>query len=313
MTTSTPAATDAAGTPGATNGGDTPAAPRPARRTFRWRDYGRPRELVVRYLLLLFVLAITVGPLLWQLLTSLKSTTEDVFGENATLLPRHPTLRAYEQVFDQVPVATYIWNSVIVVVLSLVSQLLFSTMAGYMLSKPAWRGRKGVWLLLIASMMFPFEAIMVSLFLSIRDLGLVDSLVGVWLPGFVGAINVLVMRAAFLAVPREIEDSAMLDGAGEWQRFRHLYLPSAFGAMSVVAINTFIAAWDDFLWPLIVLRSEENLTLTLGLARLQTSSFGYDQRVVMAGSVISLIPVLVLFAITQRWFYKGVSSGAVKF
>ncbi|GAB2998432.1 carbohydrate ABC transporter permease [Streptomyces pseudoechinosporeus] len=301
MTTSTPTAPS------------TPAAPRPARRRFRWRDYGRPRELVVRYLLLLFVLAITVGPLLWQLLTSLKGTTEDVFGANASLLPQHPTLRAYEQVFDQVPVATYIRNSMIVVVLSLVSQLLFSTMAGYMLSKPAWRGRKSVWILLVASMMFPFEAIMVSLFLSVRDLGLVDSLAGVWLPGFVGAINVLIMRAAFLAVPRELEDSAMLDGAGEWQRFRLLYLPSAFGAMSVVAINTFIAAWDDFLWPLIVLRSEENFTLTLGLARLQTSSFGYDQRVVMAGSVISLIPVLVLFAITQRWFYKGVASGAVKF
>ncbi|MFF4527231.1 carbohydrate ABC transporter permease [Streptomyces bluensis] len=278
----------------------------------RWRDYGRPRELVLRYLLLLFVLGITVGPLLWQFLASLKGTGEDVFGENASLLPHDPTLRAYREVFEQVPVATYIWNSLFVVVLSVTSQLLFSTTAGYMLSKPAWKGRRAVWVLLAASMMFPFESIMVSLFLSIRDLGLVDSLVGVWLPGFVGAINVLLMRGAFLAVPREIEDSAMIDGAGEWQRFRHLYLPSAWGAILVVVINTFIAAWDDFLWPLIVLRSEANMTLTLGLSRLQSSSFGYDQRVVMAGSVISIVPVLVLFFLTQRWFYKGVSAGAVK-
>ncbi|MER6088673.1 carbohydrate ABC transporter permease [Streptomyces bluensis] len=278
----------------------------------RWRDYGRPRELVLRYLLLLFVLGITVGPLLWQFLASLKGTGEDVFGENASLLPHDPTLRAYREVFEQVPVAAYIWNSLFVVVLSVTSQLLFSTTAGYMLSKPAWKGRRAVWVLLAASMMFPFESIMVSLFLSIRDLGLVDSLVGVWLPGFVGAINVLLMRGAFLAVPREIEDSAMIDGAGEWQRFRHLYLPSAWGAILVVVINTFIAAWDDFLWPLIVLRSEANMTLTLGLSRLQSSSFGYDQRVVMAGSVISIVPVLVLFFLTQRWFYKGVSAGAVK-
>ncbi|TLS40335.1 carbohydrate ABC transporter permease [Streptomyces montanus] len=278
----------------------------------RWRDYGRPRELIVRYLLLLFVLGITVGPLIWQFLASLKGTGEDVFGATATLLPHDPTLRAYRAVFEQVPVATYIWNSMIVVLLSVTSQLLFSTTAGYMLSKPAWKGRKAVWILLAASMMFPFESIMVSLFLSIRDLGLVDSLVGVWLPGFVGAINVLLMRGAFLAVPREIEDSAMIDGAGEWQRFRHLYLPSAWGAIMVVVINTFIAAWDDFLWPLIVLRSESSMTLTLGLSRLQSSSFGYDQRVVMAGSVISIVPVLVLFFITQRWFYKGVSAGAVK-
>ncbi|MEU1474282.1 carbohydrate ABC transporter permease [Streptomyces sp. NPDC005760] len=278
----------------------------------RWRDYGRPRELFVRYLLLLLVLGLTVGPLLWQLLASLKGTSEDVFGADATLLPHHPTLRAYRTVFDQVPVWSYIKNSLIVVALSITSQLVFSTTAGYMLSKPGWKGRKAVWVVLIASMMFPFESIMVSLFISIRDLGLVDSLAGVWLPGFVGAINVLLMRGAFLAVPREIEDSAMLDGANEWQRFRHLYLPSAWGAIMVVVINTFISAWDDFLWPLIVLRSESNMTLTLGLSRLQSSSFGYDQRMVMAGSVISVIPVLVLFVITQRWFYKGVSSGAVK-
>ncbi|MEU6222506.1 carbohydrate ABC transporter permease [Streptomyces sp. NPDC047042] len=278
----------------------------------RWRDYGRPRELVVRYLLLLFVLAITIGPLLWQLLASLKGVGEDVFGSNASLLPRHPSLRAYREIFDQVPVGTYIRNSVMIALLSIASQLAFSTLAGYMLSKPGWKGRKAVWVLLLASMMFPFESIMVSLFLSIRDLGLVDHLAGVWLPGFVGAINVLIMRAAFLAVPREIEDAAMLDGAGEWKRFRYLYLPSAYGAILVVTINTFISAWDDFLWPLIVLRSEEHFTLTLGLARLQTSSFGYDQRMVMAGSVISVVPVLLLFVITQRWFYRGVASGGVK-
>jgi putative chitobiose transport system permease protein len=287
---------------------------RPARRRpARWRDYGRPGELVLRYLLLLGVLAITVGPLLWQLLASLKGQTEDVFGSNASLLPHHPTLRAYREVFAQVPVATYIRNSLVVAVLSIASQLVFATTAGYMLSKPGWKGRRTVWVLLIASMMFPFESIMVSLFLSIRDLGLIDNLGGVWLPGFVGAINVLLMRGAFLAVPREIEDSAMIDGAGEWQRFRHLYLPAAYGAISVVAINTFISAWDDFLWPLIVLRSDDHFTLTLGLARLQSSSFGYDQRVLMAGSVISVVPVLVLFAITQRWFYRGVAAGAVKF
>jgi putative chitobiose transport system permease protein len=278
----------------------------------RWRDYGRPRELVLRYLLLVFVLFITVGPLAWQVLSALKGPTEDVFGSGASLIPHHPTLRAFRQVFDQVPVWTYIRNSLFVAVISIASQLVFSTMAGYMLSKPGWKGRKLVWVVLMASMMFPFESIMVSLFLSIRDMGLVDNLVGVWLPGFVAAINVLIMRAAFLAVPRAVEDAAMLDGAGEWKRFRYLYLPSAYGAILVVTINTFISAWDDFLWPLIVLRTEGHFTLTLGLSRLQSSSFGYDQRLVMAGSVISVIPVLVLFVITQRWFYKGVSSGAVK-
>jgi multiple sugar transport system permease protein len=159
----------------------TTAVDKRRRLTPRWRDYGRPRELVVRYLLLVFVLFITVGPLLWQLLSSLKGAGEDVFGAGASLIPRHPSLRAYREVFDQVPVWTYIRNSVLVALLSITSQLVFSTMAGYMLSKPGWKGRKLVWIVLLASMMFPFESIMVSLFLSVRDMGLVDNLVGVWL------------------------------------------------------------------------------------------------------------------------------------
>lgn len=289
----------------------TTAVDRPRRLLPRWRDYGRPRELLVRYLLLLLVLGLTVGPLLWQFLASLKGTGEDVFGANASLLPHHPTLRAYRQVFDQVPVATYIRNSVIVVALSITSQLVFSTTAGYMLSKPGWKGRKAVWVVLVASMMFPFESIMVSLFLSIRDLGLVDNLAGVWLPGFVGAINVLLMRGAFLAVPREIEDSAMLDGANEWQRFRYLYLPSAWGAIMVVVINTFISAWDDFLWPLIVLSDPSRFTLTIGLNYLH-GTFANDERLVAAGTVIAVAPLIALFACLQRYFFRGVGEGAVK-
>ncbi|NUR00459.1 MAG: carbohydrate ABC transporter permease, partial [Streptomyces sp.] len=129
----------------------TTAVEKPRRLMPRWREYGRPRELVVRYLMLLLVLGITVGPLVWQFLASLKGVGEDVFGADASLLPHHPTLRAYREVFDQVPVATYIRNSLIVVVLSITSQLVFSTTAGYMLSKPGWKGRKAVWVVLVAS------------------------------------------------------------------------------------------------------------------------------------------------------------------
>jgi multiple sugar transport system permease protein len=286
-----------------------PRKPRPRRK--KLREYGRPGELIVRYLLLIGVLLITVGPMVWQGLSSLKSKSEAVFGAGASIIPKDPSLDSYRRLLDQIPVGDYILNSTFIVAISLISQLLFATVAGYMLSKPSWRGAKAVMLLLVVSLMFPFESIMVSLFVSIRDMNLVDTLPGVWLPGAVGAINVLIMRAAFLAIPREIEDAAMLDGANEWQRFRLLHMPAVGGALAVVAINTFISAWDDFLWPLIVLRSEENFTLTLGLARLQ-SSMGFDERVVMAGSMLSVIPVLILFVLTQRWFYRGVAAGAVK-
>ncbi|WP_432164709.1 carbohydrate ABC transporter permease [Streptomyces sp. bgisy031] len=272
----------------------------------------RHAGLAGRYLLLAGVLVLMVQPLLWQLTTSLKARGEDLFGTGATLLPQHWSLHAYSEVMDQIPVAGYVRNSLILVVLSLVSHLVFATAGGYMLSRPGWRGRKAVFLLLVIAMMFPFESIMVSLFLEIRDFGLMDSLTGVWLPGIVGSMNVLVMRAAFLAVPQEIEDAALLDGANEWQRFYRIFLPAGIGGIMVVGINTVIAAWDDFLWPLIVLQNEENFPLTLGLARLQNSAFVTDERVVMAGSMISVIPIMILFFLTQRYFYKGIEAGAVK-
>jgi multiple sugar transport system permease protein len=145
-----------------------------------------------------------------------------------------------------------------------------------------------------------------------QELGLLDTLVGAWLPGAVSAMNVLIMRASFTAVPDEIEDAAFLDGASEWQRFTALFLPSSIGAMLVVVVNSFITAWDDFLWPLLVLRSESSFTVSLGLARLSASSFGFDPRVVMAGSIIAVVPVLVVFIVLQRWFHRGVAAGGVK-
>lgn len=269
-------------------------------------------RLTGRYLLLCAITVVMVGPLLWQLFVALKGQNENVYGNGSFSLPMHPTLHNFAEVMKQIPVWTYVRNSFTVAGLSIVSQLLFATAGGYMLSRRGWRGAKAVFLVLVISMMFPFESIMVSLFIDIRDLNLIDSLVGVWLPGIVGAFNVLIMRAAFAAIPDEVEEAALLDGAGEWRRFTRVFLPSARGAMLVVAITTFIGAWDDFLWPFIVLRTDQHFTLTLGLARLQSTSFGFDERTVMAGSIISVVPVLVLFIATQRWFYKGVEAGAVK-
>lgn len=276
------------------------------------RFRSRLRRLLPRYAALLLVLALCVGPLLWQLSSSLKGRSEPVYGPAATLLPQDPSLQAYLRIFEQVPMGLYVRNSLIVCALSVVSQLVLPTMAGYMLSRRGWRGSSTFTVLLVASMMFPFEAIMVSLFLMIGSIGLVDSLIGVWLPGAVSAVNVFLMRAAFRAVPDEVEDAAVLDGANEWQRFQRIYLPAVKGALAVVVINTFISAWDDLLWPFVVLRGEDNFTLSLGLSRLAQSSLGFDPRVVMAGSMIAILPVTVLFVLAQRWFYRGVAEGAVK-
>ncbi|MFE6970641.1 carbohydrate ABC transporter permease [Isoptericola sp. NPDC057653] len=277
-----------------------------------WRDKGRQRAVLVRYLVLLLVLGISVGPIVWQLASSLKGPADAIFGASATFLPRDPSLDAYRTVFDQVPMLQYMRNSLIMCVLTVTSQVVFPTLAGYMLSRVAWAGRRVFYWLLILSMMFPFESIMVSLYMMVRDMGLSDSFVGVWLPGAIAAVNVLIMRATFAAVPNEVEEAALLDGANEWTRFRRIFLPAAKGSMVVVVINSFISAWDDFLWPFIVLRSEEHFTLALGLARLSASALSFDPRVIMAGSIIAIAPIMVLFVVLQRYFFRGVESGAIK-
>lgn len=272
----------------------------------------RSRALIIRYALCVIVLFLTVGPLLWQLSASLKGPDEAVLGSDATILPQSPTLDAYFTVFDQVPMARYIFNSLVLCVLSVTSQIVFPTLAGFMLSRRGWRGSRGFYWLLILSMMFPLETIMVSLYTMVSSMGIDDNPVGVWLPGAIAAVNVLIMRAAFSAVPDEIEEAAMLDGANEWSRFRRIFLPQVKGSLVVVVINSFISTWDDFLWPFIVLRSEEMFTLALGLSRLNASSLAFDPRVVMAGAVVAIVPIVILFIFLQRHFFRGIESGAIK-
>lgn len=264
-----------------------------------------------RYVVLVVVLFLLVGPLIIPLLSAFKGQGEDLFGPNATLLPQQWSLGAFKELMNSIPVFTYMGNSVIIALLAVTSNVIFASAAGYMLSRHGWRGRKTIFLILMGAMIFPFESIMVSMFAQVRGMGLTDTLAGVWIPGIVGVLNVLLMRAAFLAVPNEIEDAALMDGAGEFRRFWQIFLPATRGVLTVVVITTFIGVWDDFLWPLIVLRSDENLTLMLGLSQLQ-GNFGLDYRVILAGAVVAFVPVAILFFIAQKYFFKGMESGGVK-
>lgn len=267
---------------------------------------------VWRYVALIVVLILLIGPLVVPLMSAFKSHSEDLFGVNASILPHHWSLHAFTELFKQVPILTYMRNSALVALFCLVSHLLFAISAGYMLSRKGWRGRTFSFLILMGAIIFPFESIMVSLFSMVRDFGLLDSVVGVWLPSMAGVMNIFLMRSAFLAVPDEIEDAALLDGAGEFTRFWRVFLPQTKGMMVVICLTSFIFAWDDFLWPLLVLRTDSHLTLMLGLTNLQ-GSFGFDYRVVLAGAVIAFVPVAVLFFVAQKYFFKGMQEGGVKF
>ncbi|GAA2810232.1 carbohydrate ABC transporter permease [Kitasatospora sp. CM 4170] len=287
-----------------------PAAAPPRRRS---RAFGSatPARTALRYLLLLAVLFLVIGPFLWQLSTSLKSADEDVYTATPHFLPESPTLANYAKVADTVPVWTYAANSLVVAAIAILGNVVGCTLAGYALAKLRFRGARLVLGLFLATLILPGEATIVSQYVTVRSLGLADSLVGVALPGALAMLNVLLMRTAFAAVPPELDQAALVDGANVWQRLWHVGLPNVRGMLSVIVIFTFIGAWDDFLWPLIVLNDPQKYTLTVGLQYLN-GTFSANPRLIAAGTMIAFLPIVLVFAVCQRFFFQGVEEGAVK-
>jgi len=269
------------------------------------------REKAVRYALLLVVLALTISPFLWQLSTSLKSLDENIYTATPSFLPEHPTLDNYAGVADTIPVWSYALNSLTVAAIVVAGNLIGATLAGFALAKLRFRGAKLLFGLFLATLVLPGEVTIISQYVTVRGLGLADTLLGVALPGAIAMLNVLLMYTAFQAIPKEMDEAAVIDGATVWQRLRHIGLPNVRGMLSVVTIFSFIGAWDDFLWPLIVLNDPENYTLTVGLQYLN-GTFANNPRLIAAGTMISFLPIVILFATLQRFFFRGVAEGAIK-
>lgn len=288
------------------------AAPPPPRRR-RARGFGSMSlgEKIGRYVLLVFVLFICIGPFLWQLSTSLKSRSEDIYTRVPQLWPSEPTISNYTRVMEAIPVWSFIGNSLFVAVLAVAGNVIFSTLAGFALARLRFRGAKVALGLFLATLILPGEATIIANFVTIRSFGLADSLLGVALPGMIAALNVLLMYNAFRQLPAEVDEAAVIDGATAFQRFWNIAMPSVRGTVAVIAIFSFIGAWDDFLWPLIVLTSPDNFTLTIGLQYL-SGTFSNDQRMIAAGSMIAFVPIAIVFAVLQRHFFKGVEEGGVK-
>lgn len=301
-------------TSGPTHSPDVPPAP-DTRPRGRRRGGGfastSPAEKLFRYALLIVVLIITIGPFLWQLSTSLKSITEDVFTLTPRFIPAQPTLDNYGQVAETVPVWSYALNSLVVAAIVVAGNVVGATLAGFALAKLRFRGGRLALGLFLATLVLPGEVTIISQYVTVRSLGFADTLIGVALPGAIAMLNVLLMRTAFLAIPAEVDAAAIMDGANAWQRLVHIGLPGVRGMLSVVAIFSLIGAWDDFLWPLIVLTDPSKYTLTVGLQYLN-GTFSSNPRLIAAGTMIAFLPIVVVFAVLQRYFFRGVEEGAIK-
>ena len=261
-------------------------------------------------LLLLLALAMLV-PLLWLVSTSLKGPAENIFTSPPALLPSQPSFEAYGRLFRDNPMLTYLLNSTIVSGLAVIANLVFCSLAAYPLARMRFAGRGLVLALVVATILIPFQVVMIPLYLLMVQVGLRNTLWALIIPQAATAFGIFLLRQSFLGVPVELEEAARSDGCspiGEWW---NVMLPAARADLITLAMFVFIGTWSDFLWPLVILDDPKLYTLPLGLQQL-ASSFSLDWRLVAAGSVVSILPVLVIFIGLQRYILPSASGDAVK-
>ena len=271
----------------------------------------RPGEWILRYLSLALALVIAVGPFLWLLSTAMRSPDESVFSFPLRLLPEHPTFANFVTVWNSQPFGRYFANSALVAVISVTLNVTFASLAAYPLARMEFRGRNIVLWILIGSMMVPFQLLLIPVFELATMMGLQNSYLGLILPHATTAFGVFFMRQAFLGIPAALEEVALIEGVNRFRIWWHVMLPLVKPSMATLAIFSFIASWGDFLWPLVLIDQPGMFTLPLGVNRL-AGTFSLDWRLVAAGTVMSIVPILVFFAATQRLFIAGAMKGAVK-
>lgn len=273
--------------------------------------YNTQIKTFATYFLLSAIAIAMLFPLFWLIGTSLKSPTENIFQFPPQLWPQQPTLENYIKVWQTNPFGQYLFNSTLVAVLTVTLNLLFCSLAAYPLARLDFRGRDLILSGIVSTIAIPFQIVMIPLYILTVQLGLRNTYLGVILPGLASAFGIFLLRQAFQGVPKELEESARLDGCTELGIWWHIMLPAVRPALVTLAIFVFIGSWSDFLWPLIVLDRPEYYTLPLGVATL-AGTFSLDWRLIAAGSIISIAPVMLLFLFLQRYIVPTDIGSGVK-
>ncbi|BAQ66660.1 carbohydrate ABC transporter permease [Geminocystis sp. NIES-3709] len=268
-------------------------------------------EYIIIYFLLVVIALSMLFPLLWLLSTSFKSAGEDIFSFPPQFIPKQFTFENFSLVWQNYPFGRYLLNSTITAVLTVVLNLLFCSLAAYPLARLDFKGKNIIFALVIATIMIPFQIVMIPLYIFAVQLGLRNNYLGIILPQIASAFGIFLLRQAFQGVPKELEEAARMDGCSELGIWWHIMLPAVRPAIITLAIFVFIGSWSDFLWPLIILDRPEYYTLPLGVAGL-ASSLDLNWRFIAAGSVISIVPVLVLFLSLQKYIIPTSASSGVK-
>lgn len=247
-------------------------------------------------------------PFAWMLSTSL---TSDADLTTPSVVPEHPNLDSYRRLLDALPFWRIALNSFWIAGVSVAAQLLTSSMAAYAFARVDFRGRQVVFLGYLATLMVPMQVLVVPLFIEMRTFDLVDTYAAVLAPTIASAFGVFLLRQAIQQVPTELDDAARIDGAGHLRIFVWIILPLIRPALATMAIFSFMASWNSFLWPLVVIRSPELMTLPVGLSTLQ-GQYTTEWNVLMAGSVASVVPIVLLYLVAQRQVIQSVAMSGLK-
>lgn len=266
---------------------------------------------------LILICIMCLLPFLWLTSTSMKGAGENIFQYPPVLIPNEPTFDNFKEVLKLVPIVKYAVNSFIVATFTVILNLIFSSLAAYPLARMDFRGKNFSFFMILITLTVPFQAIMLPIYIIILKMNLIDSVsdfngyLGQILPFCVNAFGIFLLRQAFLTIPKEMEESAVIDGCNSFQIFYKILLPLIKPSLSVLAIFTFVGSWGEFLWPSIILTKQSLFTLPVGINELQ-GAFSANYRLIAAGSIVSILPILLFFITLQRYFIKGTNEGAVK-
>jgi len=266
--------------------------------------------VIVLYAALIVIAVVTLAPLFWMVSASFMPS-----GQASTFpppfLPKEFTLEHYSSLFTRMNLARYLFNSAFLALAVTGISLAFNSMAGYAFAKYRFRGRDSLFKLLVASMVIPAQVTMLPLFLMLNKMGVVNTYLGVIIPGMAGIFGIFLIRQFALSIPDSLIEAARMDGAGDFRIYWSLILPLCRPVLITLAIFTFMGTWNDFLWPLIVMTDDAMYTLPVALANLSLEHV-QDTELIMAGSVMTIAPVLVLFAAVQKYYIRGIMACGLK-
>ncbi len=279
-------------------------------------EYGSPFSTLIRtkwwaapaiHIILSAASVTFIFPMLWMLTNSLQPI-DQVMSMPPKWIPSNPQWRNYADTVNYIPFARYAFNTLFICVLGVIGMVASSALVAFSFTRLEWPGRDFLFGVMLATMMVPFPVVMVPLYSVFRALGWIGTLKPLWIPAFfAGAFNIFLLRQFFLRIPRNLGEAMSLEGASEWTIFRTIYLPLAKPALAVVALFHFNWAWNDFMGPLLYLTDKNTFTLSLGLQQFQSQHGGTQWHLLMAASVLTVAPMILLFVVTQKTFLSGIS------